>query len=330
MNKVSHKSTDIKEYILIYNPNAGSKRKIISKQEDISFEDIKSLLDKYQIPVKFLPTKYAGHATELAKQYSKSDYKGILVAGGDGTVGEVANGMVGSDLPLGILPLGSVMNVARMLNIPFDLEKAVMLLKIGRTRKIDLGMVTLLDGEKMSKPYYFIESAGIGFEAQVHEEVLKIEKGNLKSFFRVFKIMLDYYEYPGIITIDDKVIKTRALVIIVSNGPLASVAVPLAPDSKLNDHHLTVSLFKMSKLEFISYFIRIIGKRKIINSSKVETFTGKKIKIETNIERVVHADARLYGKTPVEFSANPSALTVVTGFPTTEDVSLVKRTILDP
>src|ERR1700680_3095034 len=103
---------------LIYNPRAGTKRNILPDRIlKITLEDIKNLLAQYQIPVDYFPTKYPGHATELARQLSQKGYKLILAAGGDGTVGEVANGLVGSETTLGIIPLGSFMNVAKMLSV---------------------------------------------------------------------------------------------------------------------------------------------------------------------------------------------------------------------
>ena len=54
------------------------------------------------------------------------------------TIGEVINGLIGSEIPVAVLPLGTVMSVARMLSIPMDLEKDVQLIKIGHVRKIDV------------------------------------------------------------------------------------------------------------------------------------------------------------------------------------------------
>src|SRR5260221_378434 len=124
----------MKNAALIYNPNAGKKRKLFSlfRGKLTALEDIKDLLTKYQIPVDYFPTKHPGHATDLAKDCIKKGYKTILAAGGDGTVGEVANGLVGTDTTLGILPLGSFMNIAKMLSIPQDLEKAIMIIKMSQ------------------------------------------------------------------------------------------------------------------------------------------------------------------------------------------------------
>lgn len=314
---------------LIYNPNAGKKRKILFPK-GTSLEEISSLLDQYQITVDRFPTKGPGHATKLAKEAITEGYGMVIVAGGDGTVGEVANGLVNSDMPLAILPLGSVMNVARMLSIPLDLEKAVELIKINRTRKIDVGCVTRLSGEKLSEPCYFIESCGLGLEAQMHQAVLEWERGDKKSLFRLIKVFFEYYRHRATITLDGKEkIETRAPLVNISNGPYSGVAIPLAPEAKLNDHHLTVTIFRMSKLELFLYILKTmrVGKLK---SSKISSYAAKKVTVTTRTPRLVHADARIYGQTPVSFSIVPSALTVVTGFPQPGNSSLLPRTLLDP
>lgn len=315
----------------IFNPHAGKKRNFFSifRGKMTALEDIKQLLDQYQIPVDYFPTKAPGHATQLAKDAVKEGYHMVIVAGGDGTVGEVANGLVNTDIILGILPLGSFMNIARMMSIPFDLEKAVTLIKIGRSRKIDVGCVTTLGGEKLDKPYYFIESVGMGLEAQLHRHVLDMERGDYKAFFAILKSFFDYYNHRAKITLDHEVIQTRATLVTVSNGPYSGAAIPLAPQAKLNDHRLTVRLFRMEKWELFKYFIRLItfGHAR---SAKVISYQTKEVKIETHTPRMVHADARLYGETPIKCSILPNALNIITGFPKKDDPhTLIKRTYLD-
>lgn len=330
----------------IFNPNAGMKRKLLpNPKTNTSLEDIKALLEQYQIPVDYSPTKGPGHATELAKNASKEGYKMVIVAGGDGTVGEAANGLVNSDVALGIIPLGSFMNISRMLSIPLDLEKAVMLIKIGRSRKIDVGQVTKIAEvleptpkhivkkaeEKGAKGegFYFLESAGLGLEAELHEYILEWERGDWKAVWKAVKALFQYYGHAAKITLDDRVIKTHATLIAISNGPYAGASLPLAPKAKLNDHRLTVSLFKMSVWEIIKYFLKAIRSGKKY-SPKVEVHKAHTVRVETKVERLVHTDARLYGTTPVEFRIVPNALKVITGFPQNKDTSLIKRTPLDP
>ncbi len=316
---------------LIYNPHAGKKRKMLPLQTKITLEDIKDVLDQYQIPTDYYPTKSAGHAVKLAQAAKKEGYKMVIVAGGDGTVGEVIKGLINTEITLAILPLGSFMNVARMLNIPFDLEKAASLIKIGRERKIDVASITKLDGERLEEPNYFLEQAGIGLEADAHYYLTGVFErkeyfqglGNLiKGFFRA-------YDNPVKIYLDDEKQEIKARLIMVSNGPLGGAALNLAPESRLNDHRLTVSLFKMRNFEIILFYLRLILTRKI-TSKKIEILKAEKVRVITKNPRPIHADARVFGTTPVEFKILPGALNVIVGFPKkTSPLTLNKRTNLD-
>jgi YegS/Rv2252/BmrU family lipid kinase len=320
----------MKKYKLIYNPNAGKKRKVVSHVKPIMLEDIFALLTQYQIEFDPFPTKCPGDATLLAKDAQKEGYEYVLAAGGDGTVGEVANGLINSDIKLGILPLGSFMNVARMLSIPTEMEKAVELIKIERLRKIDVGCLIRLDGEKLSDPYYFIEGSSIGMEAQFHELALLLERGQLGAIKNLIKTLTDYYWQKFTIKLDEEEFKVRASMITVSNGPYTGAALKTAPDAKLNDHQLTVMIYKMTNWELIKYFIKLLGFKQA-HAPNSKTYQVQYVKISAKDPRQVHADARVFGTTPVEYKIVPNALNVICGFPkTSEDTALERRTYLDP
>jgi diacylglycerol kinase (ATP) len=315
---------------LIYNPHAGKKRKLLPLQSSVTLEQIQELLDQYQIPTDLYPTKSANHATTLAREAKEEGYKMVIAAGGDGTVGEIIKGLVNTDIILAILPLGSFMNVARMLSIPRDIEMAMTLIKIGRTRKIDVGSITKIDGDKLIEPYFFLEEAGVGIEADVHYHLTGIfERKEYSSIFKIFSVLRQYYGNSAKVVLDDEEIITKATLITISNGPYGGAAFKMAPDAKLNDHKLTVNFFRMSKWELFKHFIKIKTKGQA-KSPKIATYQAQKVKIYTNVERPIHADARVFGTTPVEFKILPNALNVITGFPKEENNSLNKRTPLDP
>lgn len=313
---------------VIYNPLAGTTKKLVNNP--ISLEDVKHFLERYEIEADYFPTEHQGHATELARNAIKEKYKIVLVAGGDGTVGEAANGLINSDVVLGVLPMGSYMNIARMLSVPTDIEKAVMILRIGQVRKIDVGAITTLSGKKLPTPYFFLESVGFGLEAQAHQYAGEFEKGNLKAPFTLLKTAYEYLSQKAEVVLDDHTIRTKATNINISNGPYSGPAIPMAPEAKLNDHQLTITIFKMGKFDLFYYFLRLwLGFKR---NKKPQTYKSKKVQINTKHPRLVHADARLYGETPVEVEVLPQALNVLTGFPDQSDPikSFKKATILEP
>lgn len=316
---------------LIYNPNAGKKRKFVTPTQGTSLEDIKGLFEQYQLMVDYYPTEGPGHATKLAQDSVKEGYKIVIAAGGDGTISEVATGLINTDINLGILPLGSFMNTARMLSIPIDLEKAVAIIKIGRTRKIDVAQIKEYGGEKLTTPHIFVESAGIGLDAEFHKHFVDFEGGDLKALWRILKLYFEFFGYPAKIKMDGEEITTKATLVNISNGPFTGAALPIAPDAKLNDHRLTVTLYKMTKWQLIKHFLWVRGETKNIKRSKIKTYQAKNVRIETKVKRLVHADGRDFGETPVEFEILPNALNVISGFPKKgEAPALIKRTYLDP
>ena len=322
------KTSEIKKTKLIYNPLAGKKRHLNPLQTVVTLEDIKDLLYQYQIPVDYAPTKYVGHATKLARESVKEGYDTVIVAGGDGTVEEVINGLVGTNIILGILPIGSVMNDARMLAIPLDIEKAVQLLKIRRVRKIDVGVITKLSGEKID-PFYFTEQAGIGIDAVMHRYASTFfNKKMYGNIFRIINTFLNFSSDTVDVYLNDSKIKSSASLVIVSNGPIWGPGLSLTPHAKLNDHKLTVSLYEMSKTEPLQHLIGLIlGKKP--QYRKIKSFKSNKIRIESKIPKMVHADSRIYGETPVECTIYPNALSIITGFPKEGQSTFKKRAYLD-
>jgi YegS/Rv2252/BmrU family lipid kinase len=105
-----------------------------------------------------VPTEYSGHATELARAAAQAGFAQVCVVGGDGSIAEAATGLVGTDVPLGVIPRGTANQVALNLKIPIALEKAVDVAVNGKPQAIDVGQI---DGKA------FALVAGCGFDAAV-------------------------------------------------------------------------------------------------------------------------------------------------------------------
>src|SRR5687768_12251214 len=103
-------------------------------------------------------TRHAGHAAELAREAAALGYHTVAVCGGDGTLAEAATGLVGSDVPLAVIPRGTANQVALNLGIPLDLEHAIDIALNGIPHAIDLGRID---------ERFFALVAGAGFDAAV-------------------------------------------------------------------------------------------------------------------------------------------------------------------
>lgn len=299
---------------------AGAKRNIGAESDGL--KTVKDLLDKYQISYQVFKTRKEGDAKEFAKSAKKEGFKRILIMGGDGTVGEVVNGAVGTDIIVGILPGGTFMNVAKMLSVPNDLEKAVELIKIGRVRKIDVGV---MEYSGLSGKHYFLESVGIGFEADFHKHFKKLEHGKISAIVDIFRLIFHYHRFLASIKSDVRNdINLKTHLIRVSNGPISGASLNTAPQAKLDDTLLTVSVYRMSKFQIINYLIGAIYKKEIFHPH-ILSFKTRKAFIETLPTSQIHADGRFFVDSPMEFSILGKALNVITGFEDQKSVKAFKN-----
>ena len=316
---------------LIYNPKAGAKRSKLPFAIRTTIEDIIELLDRYEIPFDITPTQGPGDIKRLAEESAKAGYKTVIVAGGDGTVGEAANGLIGTDTKLGIIPLGTFMNIARMLAIPFDLEKAVMAIKIGRTAKIDVGCVVKESGEHLKEPYYFLESAGVGFDAKLQEYMNRVERGDRSGLWDLLRALTHLHERsrPVSLKTDKETIHTKATLVTIANGPYMGPALKASPAAKLDDHKLTVSFSKSTKrqlfrMAYQAYKIKPPG----FSGTKVIKTTT--LSVHAPVPLPLHADARLFGSTPASFKVIPKALNVICGYPAPGEEVIRKKSYISP
>lgn len=291
---------------LIINPVAGRKAGLTTNA--LGVDDVTALLAKHEIEAEVFCTERAGHGTDLARKAVEEGYTRIIAAGGDGTVAEVAEGLVGAQVCLGVLPLGSVMNVARMLGIPRDLEGAAEVITAGNEAKIDVGRATT-----QVKQTYFLEAAGIGIDAGLFAYVNQIDHGNWRTVFPLLRFMWRYRPRRLSVRLDGRTQRFSAMMVTIANGPYLGAALPLAPDALIDDGEFDVEIFtRFGKLELLRHFLSIVAGRRAYNP-KVLTRRATVVEIRPDHPMMVHADSRPLGTTPARFEILHHALTVYIG-----------------
>jgi YegS/Rv2252/BmrU family lipid kinase len=232
----------------------------------------------------------------------------VIAAGGDGTVAEVAEGLVGTSAVLGVVPLGSVMNVARMLGIPRDLDEAAQVINDRRVARIDVGRA-----RTQARTALFMEAAGIGIDAGLFAYFNQLDRGNWRTLKPLFKFMWRYRPRRVTVRLDGRPRRYRAMMVTVANGPYLGAALTLAPDAQLDDHKFDIQVFTgFSKFEFLRHLLAIAGGRRVYNP-KVQSFRARTVDIETRRPMMAHADSQPLGTTPARFEIVPSALSVIVG-----------------
>ncbi len=299
--------------VLVFNPNAGAKLGLTTNAA--SADAARSALDLAVVPYDAWPTERAGHATELAQKAVAEGRHLVIAAGGDGTVGEVAQALVGTGVTLGVMPMGSVMNVARTLHIPRDLDAAARVIAAGQTVAMDVGKTTGLAGD-----LYFLEGAGVGLDAGLFRYFNRLERGAPKT--PVIRAAWNFLRGLGLprllLDVDGERHQVRAPMVTIANAPFLGAAYAIAPEARVDDGWLDVIIFRgLSAVHVMAYLIMVAGGRPFPRPRSAEALRGKHISVHSRSRRVVpaHADGELIGRTPVDFHVVPNALRVIVGQP---------------
>ncbi len=189
-------------------------------------------------------TREAGHATQLAREAVAAGADLVLAVGGDGTVNEVARGLLGSPAGLGIVPVGSGNGLARALRIPLRPGPALAALEAGARRRIDVG---LLNGR------LFLNVAGVGFDAAVghafHERGKRGGRRGFLGYVRLCLLELRRYRSPRVaIEVPPERLELEAFVLTFANGPQYGAGAAINPGAKLDDGRLEVVAFGRAPL----------------------------------------------------------------------------------
>lgn len=168
----------MKNIAFIINPIAGTVNK--KKLPKL----INQILDKSQWLENIVFTEYAGHATELARQFAQMGFDAVVAVGGDGTVNEVARGLRDTQTALGILPMGSGNGFARHLNVPMRVNRAIEMLNHSEPIAVDYGL---------ANDHLFVTTCGTGFDAMIAEQFAADGKRGLKTYLQ--KIVEDLVSY---------------------------------------------------------------------------------------------------------------------------------------
>ncbi|MCC7106156.1 MAG: diacylglycerol kinase family lipid kinase, partial [Chloroflexi bacterium] len=252
------------------------------------------------------PTEYAGHGEERARRACDAGRPLVIAAGGDGTVAEVAAGLVGGHTALGIMPLGSVMNVARMLGVPRELPAAALVIRDDHRVCLDVGKARTTVGERI-----FLEAAGVGIDAALFAYVNQLDSGNWKSFKPLPRFLWRWRPRRVRITVDGRTKKTRVLMVAIVNGPYLGAAVEVAPQALADDGLLEVYAYTAHRgwqqLVHLWSLLRRGGRQ----MPGVMSTQARTVEIYAPRPLMVHADSHPLGTTPASFTILPRALEVL-------------------
>jgi diacylglycerol kinase (ATP) len=285
---------------VIWNPGSGQKGGIPVTR--IGRDELVAELAKRGLGDEICETGSAEEARSLTREAASAGYELVVAAGGDGTMGTVATELLGSETALGIVPLGSVMNIPRMLGIPREVPAALDALADGEVRPIDTGE---------AQGQAFFESGSVGLNAAIFRELQALDDGDWLSVIRSVWVAFRYRPARMTIHLDDKVVRTRALMITVSNGPYTGAGLTVAPGARVDDGRFDVRVFRrFSKWTLIRHLASIaFGRRRF--APEVTTYRSRQVRVESVHPLPCRVDSHDLGTTPVRFETCPGRLRVV-------------------
>lgn len=288
-------------YRVIRNPHAGTKKGIAANV--ITRDELDAILERYGLGTDVVETLDERAAQRETRRAVHDGIDVLVAAGGDGTIGAVASELLGTDVALGVLPLGSVMNIPRMLGIPRDLEAAATALATGERRHIDVG-------EARGRPFY--EAASVGMNAAMFREAHQFEKGDWLSILRTIWVALRYRPARMHIDLDGtRRVRTRALMVVMAIGPYTGAGMTVAPEARLDDGKFDVRVFRgFSKPELLRHLAGIaFGRYRY--APHVSTYRAERVRVSSHHPLPCRADSHDLGTTPLDISIRSQALCVI-------------------
>ncbi|MEJ2341842.1 MAG: diacylglycerol kinase family lipid kinase [Gemmatimonadales bacterium] len=276
---------------------------------DISVALIERLLAPIsEIEVRW--TKGPGHARELARQAGASGRPLVVAAGGDGTVSEVASGLVSASesTSLGILPFGTGNDLARSLGLPLDLDRAAEVLVTGRARPMDLVRVHATGPTTMA----ISSIAGLGGDVAAGlDQELKRTWGPAAYLRMALDNVATAATFRVAITLDDERLTVDLTNVVVANGKFLGGGIPVAPLAEIDDGLLDVMV--LPALPTVRLFGLVpqvlIGRHH--RSHHVIHRRSRSVNVEADSPMPVTIDGEPAGSGPVSYEIEPSALRVI-------------------
>jgi diacylglycerol kinase (ATP) len=289
---------------LIFNPSAGRD----AKDNAARLATIVTCLRAHGIAAR-IGLKTSGKVgRQLAREAVLAKVPLVVVAAGDGTIEDVASQLVGTETVLGIVPIGTMNNLARSLGVPLDIDDACALIGMGTTRHIDVGRLISNDSPHVE---YFLEGAGIGLASIAALSGQTIEKHHWRFVPRALLRLFESKQAKIEVQLDDTIIEVASRIITVANSPLMGSNLLVAPDAKMDDGWLDVMLYDgMGTADLVSHFLAA-SKGK---SENVRMHRARHVRISADAPLPSNSDKDVTReRREIEMEIVPGALSVIAG-----------------
>lgn len=229
----------------------------------------------------------------------------VIVGGGDGTLNAAIEGLIDTQLPLGILPMGTANDLARTLGIPTSLSAACQVIASGKVRRIDLGWV---NGQ------HFFNVASLGLSVQITERLTKEVKqrwGILAYAFTALQVIWKSRIFRAEIHTNNQVFYVKTIQIAIGNGRYYGGGMTIAQDATIDDRRLDLYSLETKNWWEIIALLPAMRQGNHAIWSNVRTLESEEIEVYTTKRLAINTDGEITTHTPAKFRVLPQALIVI-------------------
>lgn len=269
-------------------------------------EELRAVLAEAGVKGEISLTARPGHAVELARDAVRAGATVVAAAGGDGTIHEVGQALVGTEAALGVLPMGSGNDYIRVLGIPKDLSGAAAALARGKRRAVDVADV---NGQ------FSLNSFGMGVEGQIAADYKRMRflKGEIGYLYATILEVVRFRAFRAEVAGDGWTFAGKLLSVSVMNGPYAGGGYHLAPQARLDDGVLDVGL--IGNYPRLVRFVVLPKTRDgtYLDLARVHAKKAERVKIRSDRPLPVHMDGELLPEPvqEIDLALRPRALHVI-------------------
>lgn len=294
--------------VVIANPHAGKGR--VGRDP----KELEAAIAAAGVDFDLRLTQRRGHAAEIAREAMDSGCRYLIAAGGDGTIHEVVNGMMGESGPLdreavlGVVSSGSGGDFIRTFGLPSNREGAVRHLAGDNVFQIDVGKVTFAhDGETRTEYFPNIAEAGFGAEVVRRAERLPRWVGRLR-YLITFLFTLGAFKIRDVkVILDDRVYEGPMTNLVIANCQFFGGGMRVAPKALPDDGRFDVLLMRGTKIDYLSSSSKVF-KGEHLPSPQIKEYYAARVEVQSERPLRVEADGELLGFTPAIFEIVPKAL----------------------
>lgn len=303
-----------KKWFVILNPHAGSGR---GKKDQ---EMLVNLLTKKGFHFKLAISEFPKHTIQLTVQAIEKGYRELIVAGGDGTLNEVVNGIYlqsscsPAEITVGVIPVGTGNDWIKTFGVPNHYKEAIKILNRGKTIQQDIGRVIYSENGQ-SKTCYFANMAGFGFDAMVAQKTNQMkDKGRKGISLYLQALGVSFFKYKTFrtkIVIDDQEINDFIFLASIGIGKFNGGGMMLAPDADPTNGIFQVTVIRKVGLFAVLRNLAGLYNGTFVKDPRVSIHEARRVSISSEKNISGEADGEILGDNKFEIDMVSQKLSVI-------------------